>query len=73
LAGLLESQQGDGLRTVGAWWPELETFPPHPHDDAKAEAANLTIKNTQQTGRGFTNPAHYRCRIVLTSAAYTTA
>jgi transposase len=61
------------VRTVDAWWPEIETFIRTRTTNAKTEAANLTIKNTKRTGRGFSNPAHYRCRIMLTSAAKTTA
>ncbi|HKF88267.1 MAG TPA: transposase, partial [Propionibacteriaceae bacterium] len=39
--------------------------------NARTEAANTGIKQTKRTGRGYRNPAHYRARILLTSAAPT--
>lgn len=61
------------VSTVAAWWSEIETLVRTRVTNAKTEAANLTIKNTKRTGRGFRNPEHYRCRIMLISAARTTA
>jgi IS30 family transposase len=53
--------------------PEIETLVRTRVTNAKTEAASLTIRNTKRTGRGFRNPEHYRCRIMLISAARTTA
>ena len=36
---------------------------------AKVESANTGIKNIKRAGRGFTNSANYRVRILLASAA----
>jgi len=41
--------------------------------NARAEAANTTIKHIKRTGRGFRNAHNYRTRILLTSAAKTAA
>ncbi|MCW2803571.1 MAG: transposase [Propionibacteriaceae bacterium] len=37
--------------------------------NARTGAANTGIKQIKRTGRGYTNPAHYQARILLTSAA----
>ena len=41
--------------------------------NARNEAANTSIKNIKRTGRGFQNTANYKARILLCSAAKTTA
>ena len=41
--------------------------------NARTEAANTTIKHIERTGRGYRNPAHYRARILLASAARSAA
>jgi hypothetical protein len=45
------------VSTVAAWWPEIDTLVRTRVTNAKTEAANLTIKNTKRTGRGFRNPS----------------
>jgi transposase len=41
--------------------------------NACIEAANTSIKTIKRTGRGYRNPADYRARILLASAARTAA
>ena len=41
--------------------------------NARTEAANTSIKQLKRTGRGYRNPAHYRARILLASAARSAA
>lgn len=55
--------------TVTAWWPQIEVLIVTGVTNARTEAANTSIKQIKRTGRGFRNPAHYRARILLTSAA----
>lgn len=60
-------------KTVNKWWPEIETLIKTRVTTAKVEAANTMIKNIKRTARGFRNPVNYRARILLLSAARTTA
>ena len=55
--------------TIEAWWPAIEVLIEHRVTNARTEAANTSIKQIKRTGRGYRNPAHYRARILLTSAA----
>jgi transposase len=55
--------------TIEAWWPAIEVLIEHRVSNARTEAANTSIKQIKRTGRGYRNPAHYRARILLTSAA----
>jgi transposase len=55
--------------TINAWWPEIEVLIVTGVTNARTEAANTTIKHIKRTGRGFRNPANYKTRILLTSAA----
>jgi transposase len=55
--------------TIDAWWPAIEVLITTRVTNARTEAANTGIKQTKRTGRGYRNPAHYRARILLTSAA----
>ncbi len=57
------------LRTITAWWPAIEVLIITGVTNARTEAANTTIKHIKRTGRGYRNPAHYRDRILLRSAA----
>jgi transposase len=41
--------------------------------NARTQAADTSIKQIKRTGRGYRNPAGYRARIVLASAARTAA
>jgi transposase len=41
--------------------------------NARTEAANTSIKQIKRTARGYRNPANYRARILLASAARTAA
>jgi transposase len=61
------------LRTVTAWWPAIEVLLVTGVTNARTEAANTTIKLIKRTGRGYRNPANYRARILLASAARTAA
>jgi transposase len=55
--------------TITAWWPAIEVLLVTGVTNARTEAANATIKQIKRTGRGYRNPAHYRVRILLASAA----
>lgn len=55
--------------TVCQWWTEIEVLIVTGVTNARTEAANTSIKNIKRTGRGFRNPANYRARILLRSAA----
>jgi transposase len=55
--------------TIEAWWLAVEVLITHRVTNARTEAANTGIKQIKRTGRGYRNPAHYRARILLTSAA----
>jgi transposase len=55
--------------TVEAWWPAIEVLISTGVNNARTEAANTGIKQIKRTSRGFRNPAHYKARILLTSAA----
>ena len=57
------------LRTITAWWPAIEVLVVTGVTNARTEAANTMIKHIKRTGRGYRNPAHYRARILLRSAA----
>jgi transposase len=55
--------------TVATWWPAIEVLLATGVTNARTEAANTAIKQIKRTGRGYRNPAHYRARILLASAA----
>jgi Transposase len=55
--------------TICQWWTEIEVLIVTGVTNARTEAANTSIKNIKRTGRGFRNPANYRARILLRSAA----
>jgi transposase len=59
--------------TITAWWPAVEVLIVTGITNARTEAANTGIKNIKRTGRGYRNPAHYKARILLASAARTAA
>ena len=61
------------LKTITAWWPAIEVLIVTGVTNARTEAANTTIKQIKRTGRGYRNPANYRARILLASAARTAA
>ena len=56
-------------KTICEWWAEIEVLVVTGVTNARTEAANTTIKNIKRTGRGFRNPANYKARILLRSAA----
>lgn len=60
-------------RTANKWWKETEVLIVTGATTAKVEANNTTIKQIKRTGRGYRNPWNYRSRILLISAARTTA
>jgi len=55
--------------TICQWWTEIEVLIVTGVTNARTEAANTSIKNIKRTGRGFRNPANYKARILLRSAA----
>ena len=55
--------------TICDWWAQIEVLLVTGVTNARTEAANTTIKNIKRTARGFRNPANYRARILLGSAA----
>ena len=55
--------------TVCEWWTQIEVLIVTGVTNARTEAANTSIKNIKRTGRGFRNPANYKARILLRSAA----
>jgi transposase len=59
--------------TIDAWWDAIEVLIVTGVTNARTEAANTGIKQIKRTGRGYRNPAHYRARILLASAARTAA
>jgi transposase len=59
--------------TVTAWWDAIEVLIVTGVTNARTEAANTGIKQIKRTGRGYRNPANYRARILLASAARTAA
>ena len=59
--------------TITTWWPQIETLILTGATNAKTEAANTSIKQIKRTARGYRNPANYRARILLASAARTAA
>ncbi|MGV8967486.1 MAG: ISL3 family transposase, partial [Cellulomonas sp.] len=56
-------------KTICEWWTEIEVLIVTGVTNARTEAANTSIKNIKRTGRGFRNPANYKARILLRSAA----
>ncbi|MET4589353.1 transposase [Arthrobacter sp. 754] len=60
-------------RTVCRWWKEIEVLIVTGATKAKVEAHNTAIKHIKRTGRGFTNARNYKTRILLRSAARTSA
>ncbi|WP_246263138.1 ISL3 family transposase [Arthrobacter mobilis] len=60
-------------RTVNRWWKEIEVLIVTGATTAKVEANNTTIKNIKRKGRGYRNPWNYQSRILMASAAKTTA
>jgi len=64
----------DRLRaTIDTWRDAIEVLLVTGVTNARTEAANTSIKQITRTGRGYCNPAHYRARILLASAARTAA
>lgn len=61
------------LATVNTWWDAIEVLVITGVTNARTEAANTSIKHLKRTGRGYRNPAHYRARILLASAARSAA
>jgi transposase len=59
--------------TTDTWWDAIEVLIATGVTNARTEAANTGIKQIKRTGRGYRNPAHYRTRILLASAARTAA
>jgi transposase len=59
--------------TIDTWWDAIEVLLVTGVTNARTEAANTSIKQIKRTGRGYRNPAHYRARILLASAARTAA
>jgi transposase len=59
--------------TVCAWWDAIEVLIVTGVTNARTEAANTGIKQIKRTGRGYRNPANYRARLLLASAARTAA
>ena len=59
--------------TINAWWDAIEVLIVTGVTNARTEAANTSIKQIKRTGRGYRNPANYRARILLASAARTAA
>jgi transposase len=59
--------------TLRAWWPAVEVLIVTGVTNARTEAPNTGIKQIKRTGRGYRNPAHYKARILLASAARTAA
>ena len=59
--------------TIDAWWETIEVLVVTGVTNARTEAANTNIKQIKRTGRGYRNPANYRARILLASAARTAA
>jgi transposase len=55
--------------TIDDWWPAIEVLLVTGVTNARTEAANTSIKQIKRTARGYRNPAHYRARILLASAA----
>ena len=55
--------------TIDAWWDAIEVLLVTGVTNARTEAANTSIKQIKRSGRGYRNPAHYRARILLASAA----
>jgi transposase len=55
--------------TIDDWWPAIEVLLVTGVTSARTEAANTSIKQIKRTARGYRNPAHYRARILLASAA----
>ena len=59
--------------TIIGWWEAIEVLVVTGVTNARTEAANTGIKQIKRTGRGYRNPAHYRARILLASAARSAA
>jgi transposase len=59
--------------TTDTWWNAIEVLIATGVTNARTEAANTGIKQMKRTGRGYRNPANYRTRILLASAARTAA
>lgn len=59
--------------TLRPWWPAIEVLTLTGVTNACTKAANTSIKQIKRTRRGYHNPAHYKARILLASAARTAA
>ncbi len=59
--------------TIDSWWDAIEVLVVTGVTNARTDAANTGIKQIKRTGRGYRNPANYRARILLASAAQTAA
>ena len=57
------------LATVQASSPTIKVLVVTSITNARTEAANTSIKQIKRSGRGYRNPAHYKARILLASAA----
>jgi len=60
-------------KTLNSWWRAIEVLTVTGVTNARTEAANTSIKQLKRSGRGYRNAAHYRARILLTSAGRTAA
>ena len=52
-------------RTLAKWRTEIETSIRTGAHNGRTEAANAKIKDVKRSGRGFSNLANYRLRILL--------
>jgi len=59
--------------TIDTWWEAIEVLVVTGVTNAGTETANTSTKEIKRTGRGYRNPANYRARILLASAAWTAA
>lgn len=77
--GIVDGRDSRGVgtnrlwRTVNRWWKEIEVLIVTGATTAKVEANNTAIKHIKRTGRGFVNSWNYSTRVMLRSAAKTTA
>ncbi|MBW4042958.1 MAG: transposase [Acidobacteria bacterium] len=61
------------LDTINAWWDAIQILIITGATNARTETANTSIKQIKRAGRGFSNEANCRARILLRSAARTAA
>ena len=60
-AALPEADRPTG--TVAKWWVKIKVFIRTRLTNARTEAANITAKQIERTGRGFRNQTNYQSRI----------